>query len=225
MFPSYLLVDPGFWWFSLLYVVAVVVIVALCIWPLSRMSSRPAVASSLPLWLVILFTYLIIEQFFHQAEHITQMYQFQFLGMPASSSKGFVWFLDDEWNHFTFNGLYLTGLTIVFIPLLRRLRATNLHKVLAHTLFIGLFFIVEGWHMTEHTWRIIQHVQGLCEQCTGFLDVWTGIHRLIIHFWFNLAALVLPCVVYVWFGIPGLLGQMLRRLFRVRVPVSSMRLN
>ncbi len=212
MFPVYLLTDSGFWWFTVLYVVSVAIVVVVLATPLKRFATP--VSIPLPAWVVALFTYLIIEQFFHQAEHVTQMYQFAFLGMSAHDAHGFVWFLDDEWNHFVFNGLYLIGLTIVFTVILKNMRHAGVRWSVAHTGYIFAFFVLEGWHMTEHTVRILQHVQGLCDQCPGIIDTVTSINRLVLHFWFNFIALTLPTASYVWFGIPG---QVLSRLQRGRM--------
>ena len=211
MFPSYLLTDRGFWAFAAFYVLSVVIIVPLMLLIPRRTSNRPDSRAFVPTWVVVLFTYLIIEQFFHQAEHVTQMYQFQFLGMTAGDSHGFVWFLDDEWNHFVFNALYMTGITIVFAMLYRSLRAGGIAKTFAHTGYMVMFLFLEGWHMVEHTYRIIHHAQGLCDQCAGILDPASGINRLVIHFWFNFFALIFPVAVYVWYGLPELLKQRLQR--------------
>lgn len=201
MFPAYLLTDPGFWLFALFYVISVRLITKLSVWSLKKAGTPPTIAKTLPLPVVILFSYLLLEQFFHQAEHVTQMYQFRVLGLAPSSSRGFVWFLDDEWNHFIFNGLYFTGLIVVFTYLLGHLRRIGVPKTFANVGFIYMFFILEGWHMVEHTYRIIHHVQGLCDQCAGIVDTATGIDRLTLHFFFNFAALLLPTVTYAWFGI------------------------
>lgn len=212
MFPAYLLNDPGFWLFCLLYVIAVAVTVELVLIPHRRIAKKPVIEGLMPAAVVLLFTYLIVEQFFHQAEHITQMYQFQFLGIPARDAHGFVWFFDDEWNHFTFNGLYLTGLCVVFYFLYRAMRQARIPRTLPYIGLMVAFLIIEGWHMVEHTYRIIHHVQGLCDQCEGILDPLTGINRLLIHFWFNYIALLLPAAMYVWFGLPRMLWTLIPRV-------------
>lgn len=212
MFPTALLTDTGFWGFSALYTVSVATVTTLVVWMLSRFSVMPSIENHIPKWVAILFTILIIEQFFHQAEHVTQMYQFQFLGIQARDAHGFVWFLDDEWNHFTFNAIYMTGIVTVFIYLMRGLYRAKIAFTAINLVFIVLFFAMEGWHIVEHTYRIIQHVQGLCDQCAGILDPLTGINRLVIHFWLNFFALMMPAVVYVWYRIP----QMTFARFRIK---------
>ena len=201
MFPAYLLSDPGFWSFSVLYVIVVRYFVKFCVKMLRKIGTPPTVAQVLPTWLLFLFAYLLIEQFFHQAEHVTQIYQFQILGLAPTSSRGFVWFLDDEWNHFVFNGLYFGGLIIVFTIIIKALNRQQTVRSIANVGFIYGFFVLEGWHMVEHTYRIMQHVQGLCDQCAGILDPLTGINRLYLHFFFNLFALLMPAVAYSWFGV------------------------
>lgn len=201
MVPFYLLSDPGFWSFAVLYVLTVRYFVKVCVWLLRKIGTPPAVVRTLPTWLLVLFAYLLVEQFFHQAEHVTQIYQFRILGLAPTSSRGFAWFLDDEWNHFIFNGLYFTGLLVVFIIMIKALTRQHIQRNIANVGFIYAFFALEGWHMVEHTYRIIQHVQGLCDQCAGILDPATGINRLYLHFLFNLLALLLPAVAYSWYGV------------------------
>jgi hypothetical protein len=150
---------------------------------------------------------LIIEQFFHEAEHVAQMYQFTFLGMSADTAHGFLWFLDDEWNHFTFNALYFVGTLFVFSQLLRGLDRAGIKRKIAHTGYMLVFFVLEGWHMCEHTYRIIHHIQGLCDECSGIIDTLTGIDRITLHFWLNFFALLFPVAVYMWYGMPALLRR------------------
>ena len=130
------------------------------------------------------------------------MYQFAYLGMSAQDSHGIVWFLDDEWNHFLFNWAYAIGTTFVFVYIMKALKKSKTPFHIAHILFIALFFIVEGWHLVEHTVRITEHIQGLCDQCPGIIDVVFGINRLVLHFWFNFFALLIPSAVFVWYRIP-----------------------
>ncbi len=213
MFPTYLLTDSGFWWFSFLYMVGVAVIVGILLLLQRYLSVPPQVGKHIPIFISVLFTYLVIEQFFHQAEHVAQMYQFAFLNIPAHDAHGFVWFLDEEWNHFIFNSLYFTGVIVVFIYLLRALKKSGIRKTAAHVGFIVIFSIWEGWHMIEHTYRIIHHVQGLCDECSGIIDQWFGINRLVLHFWFNFFALVFPMVVYIWYGVPSGIFAVIRKRF------------
>ncbi len=201
MFPLYLFTDLGFWSFAVLYVLIVRYFVKVCVWLLHKIGTPPTVVRTLPTWIHILFAFLLVEQFFHQAEHVTQIYQFRILGLAPTSSRGFLWFLDDEWNHFVFNGLYFTGLLLVFAVMIRALIRQHVQRNVANVGFIYAFLILEGWHMVEHTVRIVQHVQGLCDQCPGILDPLTGINRLYLHFFFNLFALLLPSVSFVWYGV------------------------
>lgn len=211
MFPRELLTDGAFWSFSAFYAVSVVVVTAVFLWLLRWRKSPPRIGEHLPRWIAILFTFLLIEQFFHQSEHVTQMYQFGFLGFDARDAHGFLWFLDDEWNHFVFNTVYMAGMTTVFAFFLRGLRTSSIPFSVADLSFIAIFLVMEGWHIVEHTWRITQHVQGLCDQCPGILDPLTGIDRLVLHFWLNVFALIFPAVVYVWFGMPALLLRLFPR--------------
>ncbi len=200
MFPSYLLVDRGFWLFTIFYVVSIGVATALIVLPCKRMFSRPT-AGTLPSFVVPLFSGLLLYQFFHQAEHVTQMYQFQFLGFSTQEAHGFVWFLDDEWNHFVFNVGYMIGMSTVFSQLLRSLKRQGIAYSVGSIGLIVAFLVMESWHCIEHTYRILQHVQGTCVNCVGIVDGLFNVNRLVYHFWMNFFALVLPLSVYVWYGL------------------------
>jgi len=202
MFPKYLFTDLGFWFFTLLYTMGVGITVFLLLWPTQRGATRPPVQAARPKGLAIAFGLLLIYQFFHQAEHVTQMYQFEFLGLPSQEAHGIVWFLDEEWNHFIFNLGYTIGIGTVFGFLLRALARTQTPRTAANVGYMLVFLALEGWHLVEHTYRIIHHMQGLCSSCPGILDSWTSIDRLVLHFWFNYVALVLPAAVFVWYRFP-----------------------
>ncbi len=200
MFPAYLLADRGFWLFALLYVISVGIATALLILVSKRMFARPTLGR-LPKGIVPLFSALLVYQFFHQAEHVTQMYQFQFLGFTSEEAHGFVWFLDEEWNHFFFNLGYMIGVSLVFNSLLKSITKTGASIGAGAAGVMTVFLAMESWHLVEHTYRIMQHVQGLCEVCSGIVDGNFNVNRLAYHFWLNFFALVLPLTVYVWYGI------------------------
>lgn len=207
MFPTYLFSDSGFWIFSVLYAGSVALSTFICVWIMKKLGKQPAVQAAIPRWAAILFLLLIIYQFFHQAEHVSQMYQFKFLGMPSSESHGIVWFADDEWNHFLFNLGYFSLMWLVFAKLLKALRISGVQRTLLNIIVIYSFLIMEGWHVIEHTYRIINHVQGVCEFCSGIADSILGINRLLYHFWMNFLALLMPLLVFFWYGVPGALKK------------------
>lgn len=202
MLPIYLFSDPGFWLFSLIYTAGVAIGTALLVWPIRQLSQRPRVNRAVPISIAILFVVVLIYQFFHQAEHVTQMYQFRFLGFSAQEAHGIVWFLDDEWNHFVFNLGYTIFVTVLFAFLFRALHKTRTPWKISHVGYMLAFLVLEGWHLVEHTYRIIHHVQGLCDQCPGIIDTAFDINRLVLHFWLNFFALILPAAVFVWYRIP-----------------------
>jgi hypothetical protein len=208
--PSYLLSDTGFWFFTVFYVVSVGIATALIVLPSRRMFARPAIGV-LPGFVLPLFTVLLVYQFFHQAEHVTQMYQFQFLGFTVQESHGFVWFLDEEWNHFVFNVGYMLGIGVIFSFLMRALKRDGIPYSVGSIGLMVVFLVMEGWHCVEHTYRLLHHIQGLCVTCSGIVDGFFGINRLLYHFWMNFLALVLPLAVYVWFGLHRRIAGALQR--------------
>ena len=214
MFPAELFTDRGFWLFTAFYV-ASVFIASFILQRLTGRTRVEGVASRLGVFIVVLFSLLLVYQFFHQAEHVTQMYQFQFLGFSSHDAHGFVWFLDDEWNHFVFNVGYLIGITTVFVALFRGLKKAGVPYTFGTIGLMVIFLVFEGWHVVEHTYRITHHVQGLCDECAGIIDSTFGVNRLVLHFWLNFFALAFPAAVYMQCGIFGRLKAALKNL---RIP-------
>ena len=214
-FPMYLFSDWRYWGFLALYILVTVKVIQ---WTLryapgakERVAQFPAhyVSTSA----VLIFTNALVYQIFHHLEHVTQIFQWWYMGLPPPKAKGIIFFADLEWNHFIFDMGYFILLMIGTMVFLRTWwhSGQKLGKVGAF-LLIGMNS-VQGWHAIEHTYRIMHHVQLGCEPCAGIVDQITGIPLIPLHFWFNVLALTFPLMIYFWFGMHRKAMGILKRTF------------
>ncbi|MDO8648990.1 MAG: hypothetical protein Q7R81_04380 [Candidatus Peregrinibacteria bacterium] len=199
--PSYVFTDWRYWVYLALYVLLTAKVVR---WALRGRIIRDRLAA-VPLedvsWgAVIIFGNAIVYQIFHHYEHLTQIYQFWYLGLPPKISKGVLFFFDVEWNHFIFDAGYFLMLFAASALLLRKWWQAGHHVDRIGGTFIAGTLLVQGWHAIEHTFRITKHVTIGCEPCPGIADTLLGIRLIPLHFWFNVFALTLPLLVFVWFS-------------------------
>ncbi|TSC78958.1 MAG: hypothetical protein G01um101429_634 [Parcubacteria group bacterium Gr01-1014_29] len=131
----------------------------------------------------------LVVQGFHWIEHLAQVYQHWWLGLPIKESKGILFFLDLEWNHFVFNSAYFVLLVVVWF-LLRNVSS----RVAMRLLIVGT--LIQGYHLIEHAVRIWQHIQTACEPCKGILGWY--IDGVYLHFAFNTLVLLLPLIAFIF---------------------------
>lgn len=203
--PLYALTDWRYWVFLALYTAITVRIVQ---WVAAARKRSPALESGAgsSLTAAVIFAVAIFYQILHHFEHLTQFYQYWYLGMPSTISQGVLFWLDLEWNHFLFDSAYFVGLFIATLVFVRHewQRGKRLDRFGAFLLLS--MNLVQGWHAVEHTYRIVHHVQIGCSPCPGIIDTIFGIPLITLHFWFNVFALTLPLMAFWWFGMPERLG-------------------
>lgn len=132
----------------------------------------------------------LVIQGFHWIEHLAQVYQHGWLSLPIKESRGILFFLDLEWNHFVFNSAYLVLLVAAWF-LLRRISS----RVATRFLVVGVF--IQSYHLIEHIVRVQQHIQTACEPCKGILGWY--VDGVYLHFTFNTLVLALPLVAFILF--------------------------
>lgn len=137
----------------------------------------------------------LMAQTFHYVEHVAQVYQHWKLGLSIAESKGILFFLDLEWNHFIFNTLYLVLLIIV---------SFNLHKLKGYfgsraaLVVLDTCLFVQGYHSIEHAVRMVQYFSTGCTPCKGILGFYfDGVY---LHFLFNTLVLILPLISFFMLG-------------------------
>jgi hypothetical protein len=219
--PTYLLSDLRYWLFMTCYALLTVMVVqAIRKAADARDAVRPFDARSVSLAAAVIFTNAIIYQIFHHIEHLTQIFQWWYLGYKTSSSKGIIFFLDLEWNHFIFDSGYFLMLFAATALLVMRWRATGRTVGATGAVLLWSMNLVQGWHAIEHTVRIFRHVQIGCEPCAGLADVWFSWQLIPLHFAFNVVALTVPLMTYFWFRMDRRIVGLFRRKKNVAARVA-----
>lgn len=143
------------------------------------------------------FLIAVVVQTFHQIEHFSQIYQRLWLGVGPQHARGILFFLDVEWNHFLFNLSYFALLSVLAfiilysVDLKSYLKQAQLGTVGLWCFTIG--FLIQGYHVFEHTVRMGQFFQLGCTPCSGILGQFFDIAYL--HFTFNTLTWLLPAVL------------------------------
>jgi len=158
----------------------------------------------------------IVYQILHHYEHVTQIFQYWYLEQYSLVSRGVVFFLDLEWNHFIFDSGYFLLLLGGILFFLRQWKAAG-HAIdrLGGFLLYGTI-VVQGWHAIEHTYRIIRHVREGCEPCRGIADKAFDLQLIPLHFWFNVFALTLPLLAFFYYRMDAKLLLLIREAFTKR---------
>jgi hypothetical protein len=166
------------------------------------------------------FTIALVAQTFHMVEHVAQVYEHAVLGWTIGASHGIIFFLDFEWNHFLFNTTYFIALLFVFVSCgfysSKGLASQN--KLALYAFNIGL--LIQGYHVIEHSVRMIQYFQTGCTPCKGILgQYFDGIY---LHALINTLVYVLPLLAFFLYGFLGRVMSIVRRSkTRVGVPNLS----
>lgn len=156
------------------------------------------VAATAKLMTVYVFAIALILQTFHITEHLAQVYQHAVIGLSIPQSHGILFFLDFEWNHFIFNSVYFIVLGVIFI----QCRFFDGHgpageKRLASLAFTA-GFLIQGYHVIEHSVRMTQFYQTGCTPCAGILGrFFDGVY---LHFTLNAAVYILPLIAFLAYG-------------------------
>ncbi len=145
-----------------------------------------------------LFTGVVIVQGIHVSEHIIQLIQVFVLGVPDDDALGLLGYVfqfegTEEWLHLAFNATYLLALSLLLLPLRRRV--PHPVPVWAFTTFVAGAVGLESWHMIEHGVIITNVILHNGCPCPGIGDVALGLSDTILHFSYNsitFLALVVP---------------------------------
>ncbi len=172
----------------------------------ARFGHMSALASGATQVVVFIFTGALIIQTLHITEHVVQVYQHAILGLSINESQGILWFLDLEWNHFVFNVVYLILLSMVFV--LGKFYKTKgvAWKMRPAALVFTAGLMIQGYHVVEHSVRMVQFYQSGCTPCPGILGrVFDGIY---LHAAFNTIVYILPLYAFAAYGFQArLLGK------------------
>jgi hypothetical protein len=162
-------------------------------------ASRPTIGWSL----FAFYTAVVIVQSIHVVEHVIQLVQVYLLGIADDDALGLLGYVfefqgTEEWLHLVFNALYLTGLSLIAVGLLRSpaARAAIPAWVFAMLLFFGVW--LEAWHVIEHAVIIANVVSNDGCPCPGILDARLGVSDTILHFIYNLIAYIATALPFLF---------------------------
>ena len=149
-------------------------------------------------WPSLVFAGALTYQAAHLVEHLAQVYQHGWLGLPILQSHGILFFMDLEWNHFIFTTLYFITLAIVFFGArLWRYRFSPAGSLPFWGFLVGGLGL-EAYHHFEHINRIAQHITSGCQPCPGILGRYVDL--IYLHFTFNALAFVFSVIVFFAYG-------------------------
>ena len=155
---------------------------------------------------VYMFAATVMIQALHMVEHVAQVFQ-KFI-LDYSYAHGLIGSLDLEQVHFTFNLMYLGALIYVTLGWL-----TFGSRVCRHEKMLGAMLIatvvVQGYHMVEHSARLIQFLNTGLQGTPGLLGA--NFDGVVFHAAMN-TLVFLPAVVVYFCS--GMHKQLFKRDYR-----------
>jgi len=145
---------------------------------------------------IYIFVLTVAAQAFHMVEHIAQVMQkFVFHVTPA---HGLIGQLDLEQVHFAFNLFYLSTLVAVMIGWFYYGSQVS-KKWKAFGIALGLTVLVQGYHMAEHSVKLVQFIETMMQGTPGIL----GAHfdGVIFHATLNIAVFLPVLIVFFAAGV------------------------
>ena len=156
---------------------------------------------------VYMFVATVVIQTLHMVEHVAQVFQ-KFV-LDYSYAHGLVGSFDLEQVHFTFNLLYLGALIYVTLGWLNFGRRVCRHEKMLGAMLIATV-AVQGYHMVEHSARLIQFLNTGLQGTPGLLGA--NFDGVVFHAVMN-TAVYLPAVVV--FVCSGMHRQIFKRDYSV----------
>ncbi len=163
--------------------------------------------------ILIVFIAAMLYQFFHMIEHVVQAYQHWWLGRSIAESSGVLFFLNLEWNHFLFNLGYFIALAYLVFRFTSNstiLRPT-LHRISEIIALLWVAVLIQGYHVFEHSIRIVEHLHNNCEPCKDVLT-W-GFDGVYWHLTINAIVFFLAFIALMFIG--PIFKQYASRLLRL----------
>ncbi|MGH9166112.1 MAG: hypothetical protein ACRDZW_11475 [Acidimicrobiales bacterium] len=151
----------------------------------------------------ILFLGLLLYQTFHQLEHTIETTQLQILHHREAHTL--IGGADFEWIHFGANFFLLWGLVGVMLGAGAANRARWRSSFPLGWSALCLAVTVQGYHMLEHSVRIVQYLTSGGDDPPGIVT--TVLNPVWFHFGINLTVLVAMYVAFFGLGIHRSLGS------------------
>lgn len=144
------------------------------------------------------FLAAIALQSFHMLEHIVQIHQHAILGWSIQDSSGLFAVLNLEEIHWVYNFAYLILLAIIF----KKCSFFKIHdrpdSYKAFVLLFNISFFLQGYHVVEHSVRLIQYIQTQCLPCSGILGPF--VDGIYLHFTLNFLVFIYPLAAFFVLG-------------------------
>ena len=156
---------------------------------------------------VYMFVATVVIQTLHMVEHVAQVFQ-KFV-LDYSYAHGLVGSFDLEQVHFTFNLMYLGALIYVTLGWLNFGRRVCRHEKMLGAMLIATV-AVQGYHMVEHSARLIQFLNTGLQGTPGLLGA--NFDGVVFHAVMN-TVVYLPAVVV--FACSGMHRQIFKRDYTV----------
>lgn len=167
--------------------------IAMRIVPRGGWWSTGPVAAFAPVAAAILLVGLVVQSF-HMAEHWLQLYRVRVDGVPSRGGLAGQ-LVDVEWVHFVYNAAVLGGLAA--LVMLRRRGWVPAGRVGFGDRLLTAAIIVQGYHLVEHAFKVMQHVVTGAKVNPGLLG--GRFDLVLLHFGINGAvylAFLGLCVAY-----------------------------
>jgi len=155
--------------------------------------------------LILLILIFLVLQLMHFPEHLAQALQAFVLGIRPA--HGLLGTFDLEWVHAIYNTIFFVGLVLIFfVGEFHRKDGWVWNKPAVGYLFMGLT-VFQGYHVVEHSVRMVQHFQTGLQGTPGILGQF--INLIVLHFYYTGGALVVFSMVIVGYGFDARIGHLL----------------
>ncbi|MDP9067483.1 MAG: right-handed parallel beta-helix repeat-containing protein [Actinomycetota bacterium] len=145
---------------------------------------------------VPLFAVGLAVQSFHMVEHALQVYRVHVDGVPSRGGIAGP-AVEAEWIHFVYNLVVLVGIGVVALGRARGWRPRG--RVGAGDSLLAAAVALQGYHVVEHSVKLVQHVQGGAKVNPGIAGA--HVDLVLLHFGINLAvylAVAGAALAYAW---------------------------
>lgn len=128
---------------------------------------------------------LVAVQSFHMFEHLLQVWRVRVDGVPSRGGLAGPG-VEAEWVHFTYNAVVILLLGCLLYA--RRLgwRPPGAARLGDRLLMVAV--LVQGYHVIEHSAKLVQHLAGGAKVNDGLLGVWLDL--VLLHYGLNLAVYI-----------------------------------
>jgi hypothetical protein len=152
-----------------------------------------------PVYLLVVLG--VLFQSGHIFEHFAQMYEHLVLGWPARESHGIIASADIESMHFFANVIVLLVIAVAYYGWEFQRADGTTRQFKAMTWTVRGLFILQGYHVVEHTAKYYQHLRLDVQGTPGLIGYVLGPKLIYFHFVVNVIVylgMVALLAMYTW---------------------------